>query len=178
MLLVLAKLFPIEIDFLLLSVNWKKVNTGSTGPICFKARLNSHSNGIFKIQEGGLIYSFKLVHVRGGVSCSLLISPSHWGCPHSSYGDKTLVTVITYPNKTAVPLAQYRGESDGCRFYSYKIDGVGVNSAELLFNKLPSPITVSPGQDEFHICYGEALSDCGWLDNYGTACVDVYAWYD
>ena len=108
----------------------------------------------------------------------MFISLSHWGCPHSSYGDKTLVTVITYPNKTALPLAQYRGESDGCRFYSYKIDGVGVNSAELLSNKLPSPITVSPGQDEFHIWYGEALSNCDWWDNYGTACVDVYAWYD
>ena len=177
MLRVLAKLFPIEF-FFLLSVNWKKVNTGSTGPICFQASLNAHSKGIFKIQEGGLIYSFKLVHVRGGVSCSRRISHSHWGCPHSSYGDKTLLTVITYPNKTALPLAQYRGESDSCRFYSYKIDGVGINSAELLFNKLPSPITVSPGQDEFHIWYGEALSNCGWRDNYGTACADVYAWYD
>ena len=121
MLRVLAKLFPIEIDFLLLSVNWKKVNTGSTGPICFQAKLNAHSNGIFKIQEGGLIYSFKLVHVGGGVSCSWWILPSHWGCPHSSYGEKTLVTVITYPNKTALPLAQYRGESVAADFIHIRL---------------------------------------------------------
>lgn len=174
---VLAKLFPIEIDFLLLSVNWKKVNPGPTG-VCFEARLNDHSFGVFKIKERGLIYSFKLVHVSGKLSCSRRSPSSYWGCSHRSYKNKKLLTVITYPNKTTLPLAQYRGESDRCRFYSYQIDGVGINSAELLFNKLPSPITVSTGQDEFHIWYGEALSNCGWEDNYGTACVDVYAWYD
>ena len=173
---VLAKVFPIEVDFLLLSVNWKKVNPDPTG-VCFEAQLNDHSFGVFKIKERGLIYSFKLVLVSGKLSCSKYFPSSYWGCTHWSYWDKKLLTVITYPNKTALPLAQYRGQSDACRFYSYKIHGVGVNSAELLFNKLPSPVTVSPGQDEFHIWYGEALSNCGWEDNYGTACVDVYAWY-
>lgn len=112
---VLAKVFPIEVDFLLLSVNWKKVNPDPTG-VCFEAQLNDHSFGVFKIKERGLIYSFKLVHVSGKLSCSKYFPSSYWGCTHWSYWDKKLLTVITYPNKTALPLAQYRGQSDACRF--------------------------------------------------------------
>ena len=60
--------------------------------------------------------------------------------------------------------------------YSYKIEGVGVNETELRFNNLPSPISVSVG-DEFQIWYGQDLKDCVENDNSGQTCADVYAWY-
>ena len=52
-----------------------------------------------------------------------------------------------------------------------------VNSTELLFNLLPSPISVSNGQ-VFKIWYNEALlsNNCA-RDNTGEICVDVYALY-
>ena len=54
-----------------------------------------------------------------------------------------------------------------------------VNSTELLFNLLPSPISVSNGQ-EFKVWYTEALlgKDHCDRDNSGEICVDVYALYD
>ena len=100
-----------------------------------------------------------------------------WGCPHPTFHDQTLSTVITYENKSVLPLAEYR--HGDCTKYSYKIEGMGVNSTELLFNLLPSPISVSNGQ-EFKVWYTEALlgkNHCN-RDNSGEICVDVYALYD
>ena len=100
------------------------------------------------------------------------------GLPTPVYGNQTLSTVITDENKKSVlPLAEY-GHGD-CTKYSYKIKGIDVNSTELLFNRLPSPISVSNGQ-VFKIWYTEALlnkRNC-YEDNSGEICVDVYALYD
>ena len=103
--------------------------------------------GLFNISQSGLIYTFKLVYRNGALRCSDDLPASYWGCTHNSYGDLTLITVIVYPNKTALPLAKYRGSKRGCEYYTYKIDGVGVNATELVFNNLPSPMTVSTGQE-------------------------------
>ena len=151
--------------------NWKKINNES---VCYKAK---DSHGSFRITKQGLIHTFKLVHQRGSLKCAPKYPATFWGCTHPSYDNQTLSTVITYENKSVLPLAEYRGAH--CTKYSYKIEGIDVNSTELLFNHLPSPISVSNGQ-VFKIWYNEALlhisNDCA-KDNSGEICVDVYALY-
>ena len=164
--------FFIFFIFLHFLSDWKKINNET---VCYKAK-NSH--GGFRITKQGLIHTFKLVHRRGSLKCAQHIPATFWGCTHPVYGDQTLSTVITYENKIRVlPLAEYR---DGdCIKYSYKIEGMDVNSTELLFNHLPSPISVSNGQ-VFKIWYTEALLNKHRCDddNSGKICVDVYALYD
>ena len=150
------------------SENWKKINTD---PVCFGARDDSY--GAFNIRESGVIYTFKLVHLSGSVKCNRKDPPSYWGCDNPSRGDTRLQTVITFKNSSALLLADYREK--GCH-YSYKIEGVGVNETELRFNNLPSPISVSVG-DEFQIWYGQDLNNCSEDNNSGQTCADVYAWY-
>ena len=150
------------------SENWKKINTG---PVCFGARDNSY--GAFNIKESGVIRTFKLVHLSGSLKCRTTLPPSYWGCDHPSYGDTRLLTVLTFKNRSALLLADYRRK--GC-FYRYKIEGAGVNETELRFNNLPSPISVSVG-DEFQIWYGQDLNNCSEHNNSGQTCADVYAWY-
>ena len=156
--------------------NWKKV---SDDPVCFGAKHNTYGRQ-FKMSEAGLIYTFKLVHVNGLLFCEQNEAGSYWGCPLQYwYGDKKLLTVITYPNKTALLLADYArdGHLCGYKYHSYHIDGIGVNSSELVFNKLSPPMFVSSGQS-FQIWYSEDLSDCGEDENSGQVCAVVYAWYD
>lgn len=126
--------------------------------------------------ENGSIYTFKLVHVHGSVRCQGNTPASYWGCTHYTYGDKQLGTIITFKNKTALQLAEYRGEGKGCGYYSYKLDKVAVNSSVLEFNNLPSPLTVSTGQ-EFQVWFSGDLYNCGESTNSGQTCIDVYAWY-
>ena len=154
-----------------LSENWKKVNND---PVCFGARGDSY--GAFNFIESGLIYTFKLAHLNGNIRCSEDVAASHWGCTHESYGDKQLGTIITFKNKTALQLAEYRGDGIGCAYYSYKLDGVGVNAPILAFNNMSSPLAVSAGQ-EFRIWFGGDLHNCGESNNSGQTCVDVFAWY-
>ncbi|CAH3107648.1 unnamed protein product, partial [Porites lobata] len=151
--------------------NWKKVNNDR---VCFGARGDSY--GAFNIIESGLIYTFKLAHLNGNIRCSEDVAASHWGCTHESYGDKQLGTIITFKNKTALQLAEYRGDGIGCAYYSYKLDGVGVNAPILAFNNMSSPLAVSAGQ-EFRIWFGGDLHNCGESNNSGQTCVDVFAWY-
>ena len=151
--------------------DWKKINYES---VCYEAK---DSHGSFRVTKPGLIHTFKLVRRRGSLKCASENPATFWGCLHPSYGDRTLSTVITYENKSVLPLAEYR-RYDDCTKYSYKIKGIGVDSTELLFNRLPSPISVSNGQ-EFKIWYTEALLSekrCD-NDNSGEICVDVYALY-
>ena len=152
--------------------DWKKINHET---VCYEAK-NSH--GSFRITKQGLIHTFKLVHRRGSLKCAQHIPATFWGCPLDNYGDQTLSTVITYENKSVLPLAEYR-DHGYCKKYSYKIKGIDVNSTELLFDRLPSPISVSNGQ-VFKIWYTEALLNKRRCDddNSGKICVDVYALYD
>ena len=152
--------------------NWKKINTN---PVCFGAKADSY--GTLNIAKSGVIYSFKLVHLRGSLSCTPSQPSSYWGCDHPGLGEKRLLTVISFQNRSALLLADYRrSQEKPCLYYSYKIEGVGINETELRFNKLPSPISVSVGQ-EFQVWYGEDLKNCGEDDNSGQTCADVYAWY-
>jgi len=81
-------------------------------------------------------------------------------------------------NGTALLLADYVRDDYLCgyKYYSYHLDGIGVNSPELVFNRLSPQLSVSIGQ-EFQIWQGEDLTDCYDYDNGGQTCVDVYAWY-
>ena len=75
-------------------------------------------------------------------------------------------------------LADYLKDDSGCGLYyhSYQIAGSGINSPELVFNNLSTPISGSAGQ-EFQIWYGQDLTDCTENNNAGHTCADVYAWY-
>ena len=119
--------------FFFFSENWKKINTG---PVCFGARGDSY--GAFNIGESGVIRTFKLVHLSGSITCNPDYPPSYWGCEFPGYKDTRLQTVITFKNRSALLLADYRKNCG----HSYKIEGVGVNETELRFNNLPSPISV------------------------------------
>ncbi|KAL9970865.1 hypothetical protein ACROYT_G023317 [Oculina patagonica] len=161
-------------DGRLCSENWKKVNTDL---VCFGAEGDRH--GTFAMEEIGSIYTFKLVHESGSLSCGRDASKaSNWGCLYAVFGDKNLLTVITYPNRTALPIAEYTRGDPSCVgfYYAYHIDGIDPNSPELVFNHLSPPLSVSIGQ-KFHIWYAEDLQDCNEHDNSGETCADVYAWY-
>ena len=81
--------------------------------------------------------------------------------------------MITYPNKTVLPLAEFvKGIDD----YRYQLDGAHVNSPTLVFNLLPTPLVVSIGQ-QFLIWYGQDLADYSEGNNAGKTCADVYALY-
>ena len=85
--------------------------------------------------------------------------------------------MITYPNNTALPIAEYALDDHLCgyKYHSYRINGIGVNSPELVFGVLSPPLSVSIGHI-FHIWFGEDLNDCGENNNSGEVCADVYAW--
>jgi len=121
---------------------------------------------------GSFIYTFKLVHLSGSVRCNPHHPSSYWGCDTPWYGDKRLLTVITFENRSALLLADYTKRCG----YLFKIEGVGVNDKELRFNNLPTPISVSVGK-EFQIWYGQDLKDCSENNNSGQTCADVYGWY-
>ena len=148
--------------------NWKKINTD---PVCFGTKNDAF--GSFEIQEAGKIYSFKLVHTYGSVTCNTYLESTKWGCSHTGFGRHSLLTVITYPNKTVLPLAEFvKGIDD----YRYQLDGAHVNSPTLVFNLLPTPLVVSIGQ-QFLIWYGQDLADYSEGNNAGETCADVYALY-
>ncbi|KAL9970879.1 hypothetical protein ACROYT_G023332 [Oculina patagonica] len=74
-------------------------------------------------------------------------------------------------------LADYSKDDYDCghKYYLYQLAGIGVNSPELVFNNLPTPLSVSVGQ-VFQIWYGQDLKDCSQDNNSGKTCTDVYAW--
>ena len=173
---ILKKNLPLIIFglYVVISDNWRKVNNAA---VCFGARNNKY--GAFNIKENGFIYTFKLVHKNGSLRCNSFDPASYWGCTHPDLGDKKLLTVITYPNKTALLLADYFKDASGepkATTYSYQIAGIGVNSKELEFNKLHTPLSVTGGQ-EFQIWYGQDLVDRSEHNNAGQTCADVFAWY-
>ena len=156
-----------------ISENWKKINDG---PVCFGAKDDSYGN--FSIKENGLINTFKLVHRSGSLKCHPSLPATYWGCSSERYGEKRFNTVITDNVMVALSLADYSRDSRLCgyKYYSYQLDGIHVNSTELVYNMLSPQLSVSVGQ-EFHIWYGEDLTDCDQDDNSGKTCADVYAWY-
>ena len=102
---------------------------------------------------------------------SILAISTKWGCSLPIYGNHNIMTVITYSNKTVLPLAEFLKGNDST-YYTYQLDGADFNSTTLAFKLLPTPLVVSVGQ-QFQL----------WLVNYteynndGKTCADVYALY-
>ena len=112
------------------------------------------------------------------MTCNPRYKLNNWGCTHPLFGENQLLTVITYPNRSALLIANYLRSDASCgyKYYAYQLEGTDVDSPELVFNPLLHPLSVSVGQ-KFQIWYGEDLTDCTADNNKGMTCVDVYGWY-
>lgn len=157
----------------LFSENWKKINKI---PVCFQGFDDNY--GTFRINASGLIYTFKLVYQSGSMKChGTQQIPSKWGSTHKDFGKNQLLTVVTHPNRSVLFPVDYLRDSNNCyKYYAYHLEGIDVNSPELVFNRLIPPMSVTEGQ-EFQVWHGEDLSNCGEKDNTGQICLDVHGWY-
>lgn len=82
------------------------------------------------------------------------------------------MTVMTYRN-SVLQLAEFVRNINE---YRYQLDGFDVNSPTLVFNLLPTPLSVSRYQ-EFQVWYGQDLAGFTEKNNAGETCTDVYALY-
>ena len=105
------------------------------------------------------------------MTCDTGYKLNNWGCTHPLFGKNQLLTVITYPNRSALLIAKYLRSNAGCdyKYYAYQLEGTDVDSPELVFNRLLHPLSVSVGQ-KFQIWYGEDLTECEGNDNMGMTC--------
>ena len=132
--------------------------------MCFGARDDSY--GTFSMPHDGDISSFKLVHLRGRVSCGAGDDRfSNWGC---KVGEKLATFLTNSGNKIVFPQVS--------EVKTYKLPGIWSNSTELTFNNLTVPMKVSTGQ-QFREWYGEDLKGQSEVDNGGKTCLDVFALY-
>ena len=108
------------------------------------------------------------------MTCNPRYKLNNWGCTHPLFGENHLLTVITYPNRSALLIAS----NAGCdyKYYAYQLEGTDVDSPEFVFNCLLHPLSVSVGQ-KFQIWYGEDLTDCESNNNMEMTCADIYRWY-
>ena len=83
--------------------------------------------------------------------------------------------MITYSNKTVLPLAEFLKGNDNT-YYTYQLDGTDFNSATLEFKLLPTPLVVLVGQ-QFQLWYVHDLVDYPEYNNGGKTRADVYALY-
>ena len=86
------------------------------------------------------------------------------------------MTVITYSNKTVLPLAEFVKSNAKNKLYTYQLDGADFNSATLVFKLLPTPLVVLVGQ-QFQLWYAHDLVNYTEDNNDGKTCADVYALY-
>jgi len=154
--------------------NWQKINTD---PVCFGARDNQY--GAFNITKNGLLKTMKLVHKSGSIKCNKNEPASYWGCAYEpSYGKNGLLTIITNAQQEVIlPSAKELQHNSCTKNHYYRLNGTTHTSPELVFRDLPNNVSVSRNQ-ELQIWYGQDWIDCADVDNNGTTCVDVYAWYD
>ena len=86
------------------------------------------------------------------------------------------MTVITYSNKTVLPLAEFVKSNAKNKLYTYQLDGADFNSATLVFKLLRTPLVVLVGQ-QFQLWYAHDLVNYTEYNNDGKTCADVYALY-
>ena len=106
---------------------------------------------------------------------SILAISTKWGCSLPIYGNHNIMTVITYSNKTVLPLAEFLKGNDNT-YYTYQLDGTDFNSTTLEFKLLPTPLVVLVGQ-QFQLWYAHDLVNYTEYNNDGKTCADVYALY-
>ena len=112
----------------------------------------------------GDISSFKLVHLRGSVSCDQSRF-SNGGC---KVGNNLRTFLTNASNKVIFPQV-----SEGKK---YKLSGIRCDSTELTFNNLTVPMRISTGQ-QFRVWYSEDLRDDTEYDSGGETFLDIYALY-
>lgn len=146
--------------------------------VCFGSKDDSY--GAFRVLVPGRIITFKLTYLKGSVNCLNDVPrfTSIWGCGIASFGDTTMGTYITYSNKTRLlPKAQYLKREEGCLQSYYYLPWATIDSSELVFDNLSSPLAVT-GNEEFQVWFGEDLFNCGDHDNGAEkTCARVYGLY-
>ena len=141
--------------------------------MCFGAKDNSF--GTFEIRQSGDIYNLKLVHQSGAVNCvDDINSGSNWGCSHGDYYDNKLNVHIT--NESNARIFPPNSSVNFDEYLFYKLPGFRGNSAEIVFDFFPVPLSVTTGQ-RFRVWYGEDLGNHGEGNNVGNSCIDVYGFY-
>lgn len=159
---------------------WLKINTV---PVCFGARDDTY--GSFTVSKSGSISALKLVHTSGNLVCYSGSTKSYWGCESFFYGNKTLMTVITYDNPRRTMFlptghtAQMGVPGQNCATgYTYHLDGFDSRSPKIVFNMTQSGALPVAVNQEFQIWYGQDIEDCSEFNNSGNSCVHVYFWYN
>ena len=139
--------------------------------MCFGAKDNSF--GTFEIRQSGDIYNLKLVHQSGAVSCNNEIkSATKWGCGASHLDNQLNVHITNGSNVRILPTSSVKCDDH----LFYKLPGFHQNSAEIVFDFFPVPLSVTIGQ-RFRVWYGEDLKKNEEGDNYGKSFIDVYGFY-
>ena len=138
--------------------------------MCFGAKNSAF--GTFEIRQSGDMYNLKLVHQSGAVNCgSNINSGTKWGC----YGFNNKLNVhITNESNARIfpPISSFNFDV----YLFYKLPGFHQNSAEIVFDFFPVPLSVTIGQ-RFRVWYGEDLIKNGEANNVGNSCIDVYGFY-
>ncbi|XP_067054179.1 uncharacterized protein [Acropora muricata] len=147
--------------------SWLKINTDS---VCFGAKNSAF--GTFEIRQSGDMYNLKLVHQSGAVNCgSNINSGTKWGC--SGLNNKLNVHITNESNaRIFPPISSFNFDV----YLFYKLPGFHQNSAEIVFDFFPVPLSVTIGQ-RFRVWYGEDLIKNGEANNVGNSCIDVYGFY-
>ena len=156
---------------LFLSAGWLKVNVD---PVCFGVKNDSF--GTFEIHKPGDIYRLKLVHRSGYVNCAFPTAlNTKWGCAFidDSYHSQKLNVHITNENNTRIFPANVSGSLFLNIHLYYTLHGCDKNSPEIVFDSIPTPLSVVAGQ-KFRIWYADDLAEKDEDDNDGTSCTDVY----
>ena len=139
--------------------------------MCFGAKNNSF--GTFEIRQSGDIYNLKLVHQSGAVSCNNeKKSATKWGCGASHLDNQLNVHITNESNVRILPTSSVKCDAH----LSYKLPGFHQNSAEIVFDFFPVPLSVTIGQ-RFRVWYGEDLIKNQEGDNFGKSFIDVYGFY-
>ena len=144
----------------------------STDPVCFGTKDSSF--GTFEIRQSGDMYNLKLVHQSGAVNCiNDINSATNWGCGASNHDNKLNVHITNESNARIFPPI---GSVNFNGHLYYSLPGFHPNSAEIVFDVFPAPLSVTIGQ-RFRVWYGEDLKKNQEGDNMGKSCIDVYGFY-
>ena len=140
--------------------------------MCFGAKNNLF--GTFEIRQSGDIYNLKLDHLSGAVNCNGNIKPgTKWGCNGEDLNNKLNVHITNESNARIFPP---NSSVNFDEYLFYKLPGFDQNSAEIVFDFFPVPLSVTTGQ-RFRVWYGEDLVNRGEGNNVGNPCIDVYGFY-
>ena len=137
--------------------SWVKLNDS---PVCYGAKGDSY--GSFTYGKNIFVSAFKLVFLRGYVSCGRN-RKSNWCCDPNKPNICTLIT--DGHNNVLVP--------ESGKISSYRIPGYTSSSPDLVICR-DTPLCVF-STTEIRLWYIEDLLNKSESDNSGKTCADVYA---